>query len=175
MTRGGALLAGLVLAGLVLVQVALVAFLPWPLAVPDLVIVAVLALGYAHGAVVGGLAGVWAGLLLDLLPPAAGPLGGWMLVLGLAGAVVGRMAASLRPGPFGAMALLALGTGATVLARGAVLWFTAAAPGLPVLAVAAASAGLALLLAPLALLVTLRRPGRVSAPLRTVPREVAAP
>jgi hypothetical protein len=98
-----------------------------------------------------------------------------MLVLGAAGAVIGRMAATLRPGPFGALVLLSLGAGATVLARGAVLWFAAAAPGLSVLAVAAATAGLALLLAPLALLVTLRRPDRVSAPLRTVPREVAAP
>lgn len=165
-------LAGLVLMGLVLLQVALVAFLPLPVAVPDLVIVAVLALGYAQGPVAGGLAGAWAGLLLDLVPPASGPLGGWMLVLGLAGAAVGRLAATLRPGPLGAMALLGAGSGAAVLARGAVLWFTGAAPGWSLLAVAAVSAGLALLLAPVALLVVARDPGRDSAPVRTVPREV---
>lgn len=171
---GGAriVIAGLVLVGLVWLHVAVMAFLPLPVAVPDLVIVAVLALGYAHGPVAGGLAGAWAGLLLDLVPPAAGPLGGWMLVLGVAGAGLGRVAATLRPGPFGALALLSVGTGATVLARGAVLWFSGAAPGWSLLAVATASAALALLLAPLALLVVARDPRRDSAPVRTVPREV---
>ena len=165
-------IVALVLAVLVWLQVAIVAFLPVPVAVPDLVIVAVLALGYAHGPVAGGLAGAWAGLILDLVPSAAGPLGGWMLVLGLAGAVVGRMAATLRPGPFGALALLAAGTGATVLARGAVLWFTGAVPAWSLLAVAAISACLALVLAPIALLVVARDARRDSAPVRTVPREV---
>ena len=173
--RGAALGIALALAALVLVHVSLVAFLPLPVAVPDLVIVAVLALGYAWGGVVGGLAGVWAGLLLDLVPSAAGPLGGWMLVLGLAGAVVGRMAATLRPGPWGALALLGLGAGATVLARGVVLWFAGAAPGTSLLVVAITSAALALLLAPLALLATARGDRRSSAPVRRVPREVGAP
>lgn len=171
-SRVRVLVTGLVLLVIVLVQVALIAFLPVPVAVPDLVIVAVLALGYAHGPVAGGLAGAWAGLLLDLVPSAAGPLGGWTLVLGLAGAAVGRMAATLRPGPLGALVLLAAGTGATVLARGAVLWFAGAAPGWSLLAVAAASAVLALLLAPIALLVVARDPRRSSAPVRTVPHEV---
>jgi len=173
-SRARVLIGGLVLAGLVLVQVALIAFLPVPVAVPDLVIVAVLAIGYAHGAVAGGLAGVWAGVLLDLVPSAAGPLGGWALVLGLAAAAVGRMATTLRPGPLGALLLVALGAGATVLARGAVLWFAGAAPGWSLIAVAAASAGLALLLAPVALLVMARGARRASAPVRTVPREVVA-
>jgi hypothetical protein len=174
-SRTRVLVGGLVLAGLVLVQVVVIAFLPVPVAVPELVIVAVLAIGYAHGAIPGGLAGVWAGVLLDLVPSAAGPLGGWALVLGLAAAAVGRIATTLRPGPLGALLLIALGTGATVLVRGAVLWFAGAAPGWSLLAVAAASAGLALLMAPVALLVTARDSRRVSAPVRTVPREVVLP
>jgi rod shape-determining protein MreD len=174
MTRRSILVTGLALAALVLVQACLVAFLPTPGAVPDLVVVAVLALGYGHGAVAGGLAGVWAGLLLDLVPAAAGPLGGWMLVLGLAGAAVGRMAGTLRPGPLGALVLIALGAGATVLARAGVLWFAGADPRAGVLLVAAASAGFALLLAPVALLATARRPRRGTAPARTVPVEVGA-
>ena len=101
-----AAVAGLMLglAGLVLLQVTLVAFLPTPVTAPDLVVVAVLALAIARGPVVGGLAGAWSGLLLDLVPPAAGVLGGWMLVLGLAGYVLGRVAATFRPGPLAALA-----------------------------------------------------------------------
>lgn len=174
-SRGQAVGIGLLLAGLVLVQVGLVAFLPLPGAVPDLVIVAVLAVGFGHGPVAGGLAGLWAGLLLDLLAPAAGPLGGWMLVLGLAGAALGRTAGTRRPGPWGALLLLALGTGATVLARGAVLWFAGSAPDWWLLAVAAASAGFALVLAPVALLLVARGEPRRSAAVRTVPREVVVP
>jgi hypothetical protein len=53
-----------------------------------------------------------------------------------------------------------------------VLWFTGAAPGWSLLAVAAGSAALALLLAPIALLIVARDPRRDSAPVRTIPREV---
>ncbi len=173
--RGRVVLTGLVLAGLVALHVGLVALLPLPVAVPDVVIVAVLTLGLAHGGVAGGLAGLWAGLLLDLVPPAAGPLGGWMLVLGLGGAAAGRLAGTLRPGPLGAMAVVAAGTGVVVLARSAVLWFSGAVPAGSPVAVAAVSAALALLLAPLALLVTARDRPRPTAAVRTVPREVVVP
>ena len=111
------------LVGLAIVQVSLVGFLPTPWAVPDLVVVAVLAVAVARGPLIGGLVGAGAGLVLDLIPPAAGPLGGWMLVLALAGAVMGRVAETYQPGPFAAMLLLAIGAGAVVVARAAVLWF----------------------------------------------------
>ena len=175
MTRAGSVGLALALAGLVLVQVSLVAFLPTPLVVPDVVIVAVLAVAHAHGSVVGGLAGAWAGLLLDLAPPAAGPLGGWTLVLCAAGAALGRVADINRPGPFGSMVLLSLGTGLAVLARTAVVWFGGAPIGPGALGLAAASALYALLLAPLALLLVSRRPARSTAPVRVVPPEVVAP
>ena len=137
---------------LAIVQVSVVDFLPTPWAVPDLVVVAVLAAGIAHGPLAGGLAGAWAGLVLDLIPPASGPLGGWMLVLALAGAVLGRVAATSQPGPFAAMLLLAIAMGAVVLARSAVLWFAGTPASVTVVHSAVASSAWALLLAPLALL-----------------------
>jgi rod shape-determining protein MreD len=161
------------LLGLVVVQVAIVALLPTPVAVPDLVIVAVLALAHAHGPWVGGLAGAWAGLMLDLVPPAAGPLGGWMLVLGLVGTALGRIAATNRPGPFTSMVLLAVAVGLAVLGRAAVLWFAGTpVEVVPALVPALASAAWGLLLAPVALLLASRRAARPTAPARTVPMEL---
>jgi rod shape-determining protein MreD len=162
--------------GLVVLQVAIVAFLPTPVAVPDLVLVAVLALAHVHGPWVGGLAGAWAGLMLDLIPPAAGPLGGWMLVLGLVGAALGRIAATNRPGPFTSMGLLAVGVGVAVLARAAILWFAGTPEGVSsALVLASVSAGWGLLLAPVALLVTSRGAARPTAPVRIVPAELGSP
>jgi rod shape-determining protein MreD len=146
----------LVLVTLAIVQVSLVDFQPTPWAVPDLVIVAVLAVAVARGPLIGGLVGAGAGLILDLIPPAAGPLGGWMLVLALAGAVVGRVAETYQPGPFTAMLLLAIGAGAVVMARAAVLWFAGWSVDVSVLGAAVASAAWALVLAPLALLLVTR-------------------
>ena len=131
-------------------------FLPTPWAVPDVVVVSVLAVAIARGPLTGGLVGAGAGLILDLLPPATGPLGGWMLVLALAGAVLGRVAETYQPGPFTAMLLVAIGAGSVVLARAAVLWFAGSSVGVSVLGAAVASAAWALVLAPLALLLVTR-------------------
>ena len=154
------------LAGLALVQVSLVNFLPTPWAVPDLVVVAVLAAAIARGPFAGALVGAWAGIILDLIPPAAGPLGGWMLVLSVAGAVLGRVAETYQPGPFAAMALLAGGMGAVVLGRAAVLWFAGSPAAWSTIAAAVASAAWALVLAPLALLIVTRSTGPGRAPVR---------
>lgn len=155
-SRGALVLLAGILVALALVQVSLVGFLPTPWAVPDLVVVAVLALAIARGPLAGGLAGAGAGLVLDLIPPASGPLGGWMLVLALAGAALGRVAETYQPGPFTAMLLLAIAAGAVVLARAAVLWFAGSSVGPWVLGAAVASAAWALVLAPLALLLVTR-------------------
>lgn len=156
-SRGALVLLAVVLVFLAIVQVSLVDFLPTPWAVPDLVVVAVLALAIAHGPLTGGLAGAGAGLILDLIPPASGPLGGWMLVLAVAGVVLGRVAETYQPGPFAALLLLAIGAGVVVLARAAVLWFAGSSVHPPsVLAAAVASAAWALVLAPLALLLVTR-------------------
>lgn len=166
------LIAGGVLTGLVLVQVVVVSSLPTPGAVPDLVLVAVAALAVARGPVAGGSAGLIAGMLLDLVPPAAGPLGAWTLVLGITGLMLGSACASLRPGPVASMALVAGGVGVAVLAREAVLWFAGDPVHGDALVVAAASAGYALVLSPVALLLVTPRAPRVTAPVRTVPPEV---
>ncbi len=94
-----------------LVQITLVTFLPLTRAVPDLVLVTVLALAHHRARSTGGLLGAWAGVLLDLVPPAIEPLGGWTLVLGVAGFVHGHIVATRRPGPLLALVLLAAGDG----------------------------------------------------------------
>ncbi|HSO05534.1 MAG TPA: hypothetical protein VLQ92_13695 [Candidatus Limnocylindrales bacterium] len=150
---------GLLAVGLIvmaIVQVSLVAFLPTPWAVPDLVVVAVLAMAVARGPLAGGLAGAGAGLVLDLIPPASGPLGGWMLVLAVVGAVLGRVAETYQPGPFSAMLAVALGAGAVVLGRAAILWFAGSSASVSTLGAVAASAVWGLVLAPLALLLVTR-------------------
>lgn len=169
-SRRGLVLLAVAVAGVALVQVSLVNFLPTPWAVPDLVVVAVLALALARGPLTGALIGAWAGIILDLIPPAAGPLGGWMLVLAVAGAVVGRVAETYQPGPFAAMVLLAVGSGAVVLARAAILWFAGSPAVWSTGGAAVASAAWALVLAPLALLLVTRPTSPAhTAPVRITP------
>ena len=159
-SRWAPVLLGLLLVLLAVIQVSLLDFLPTTWAVPDVLVVAVLAVSIGRGPVVGALAGAWAGLVLDLIPPAAGPLGGWMLVLAVVAAVLGRVADTYQPGPFAAMALLALAMGAAVLGRAAVLWFAGAPVGLPLVGAALAASLWALLLAPVALLLATHAQGR---------------
>ncbi len=165
-------LLGAALLLLVLLQVTWVNLLPTAWAVPDLVAICVLAIALTHGARAGVVVGAVAGVVLDLIPPAAGPLGGWMLVLVLAAALMGRAGATYRPGPFAAMAVLALGSGAVVIARAVVVWFAGGATGMSwsalVLAVAT-SVAWGLLLAPAALLLSTRRTPRVASPPRVPP------
>lgn len=86
------LVVGLVLLVAALLQVGLLATLPIPGATPDLVLVVVAAMGLARGPSAGALAGAGGGLLLDLVPPATGAAGQWMLVLVLVGWTCGRLA-----------------------------------------------------------------------------------
>ncbi len=160
---------------LVLAQVTLVNLLPTPGAVPDLATVAVLALGLAHGPVVGALAGALAGLVLDVIPPAAGPLGAWMLVLTLAGAAVGHLADTRRPGPFLSMAVVGLGSAIVVLGRAGVLWFAGAPADTAVVASAFVASLWALFLSPLALMVVTPRPRAVPRADRARPAAPEAP
>lgn len=154
--RGSPVLVGLTLAALVLIQVGLLNFLPTPWAVPQVVVVAVLALAVTRGPVTGALAGAWAGFLLDVVPPALGPLGGWMLVLTVLAAAAGSVADIARPGPVAAMVLVATGSGLAVLGWAAVLWFAGAPAAGMVLGSALAAMLWGLLLAPGALLLASR-------------------
>ncbi|MEU8381469.1 rod shape-determining protein MreD [Streptosporangium sp. NPDC048865] len=96
----------LLLLGIMIVQVTVVNRLPLPgHAAPDLVLLAVVGYGLARGAAAGAIMGFAAGLVSDLLPPAAHLLGHNALVLCLMGFLAGR-AVEGRPGaePLVAMA-----------------------------------------------------------------------
>ena len=80
--------AALVVVALV-VQVSVLARLQLPGAVPDLVLLTVVALALVYGHVSGALIGFGAGLLSDLAPPADHAAGRYALVLCVIGYVVG--------------------------------------------------------------------------------------
>ncbi len=84
--------AALVVVALVL-QVSVLARLHLPGAVPDLLMLVVLALALTYGHVAGCLVGFFAGLLADLAPPADHAAGRYALVL----CVIGYAAGLLRP------------------------------------------------------------------------------
>ncbi|MET9066275.1 rod shape-determining protein MreD [Streptosporangium sandarakinum] len=87
-----ALAAGFLLLVMV-VQVAVVNRLPLPGDVaPDLVLLTVIGYAQARGAAAGTVMGFFAGLLNDMLPPAAHVMGQYALVLCLVGFAAGRMA-----------------------------------------------------------------------------------
>lgn len=88
--------AGLLLLVMV-VQVTVVNRLPLPgQGAPDLVLLGVVGYALVRGATAGAVAGFCAGLLGDVLPPAAHMLGQYALVLCLVGFAAGRMVES-RP------------------------------------------------------------------------------
>jgi rod shape-determining protein MreD len=73
-----------------LLDVAVLARWSWPGATPDLTLLVVVALALLGGPTSGAVAGLSAGLLVDLTPPGSGPLGLTAVAYGLAGAVAGR-------------------------------------------------------------------------------------
>ena len=83
------LVAGLLVGLAVVLQVTLPPRLGLPGATPDLVLLVVIALALAHGPGFGVALGFGAGLLLDLVPPAAHEIGRWALVLTLVGYLAG--------------------------------------------------------------------------------------
>jgi rod shape-determining protein MreD len=139
-----------------------------PYAVPDVVLLATLALAAEWGTVGGAAAGFGIGLIQDLAPPSLGAVGRHALVLTVIGALAGRSAREVRrsalrtsflAGFYAALALilntligLALGDGTglsrpgLLLAIGAAALYTAVAtplivPGLALLARRADGAG----------------------------------
>ncbi|MCF3963475.1 rod shape-determining protein MreD [Streptomyces fuscigenes] len=84
--------AALVVVALVL-QVSVLARLHLPGAVPDLMLLVVLALAFVYGHIGGALIGFGAGLLTDLAPPADHAAGRYALVL----CVIGYLAGLVRP------------------------------------------------------------------------------
>ncbi|GHE47674.1 hypothetical protein GCM10017673_56880 [Streptosporangium violaceochromogenes] len=105
-----ALSAGLLLL-IMVVQVVVVNRLPLPgQAAPDLVLLGVVGYALARGATAGAVMGFGAGLMTDVLPPAAHMLGQCAAVLCLLGFAAGRMAES-RPdsAPLSALACAVAG------------------------------------------------------------------
>jgi rod shape-determining protein MreD len=102
-----------VLAAALLVQLTLVNALPLPGgAVPDLVLLCVVAIGMVAGPQPGIVAGFCAGLALDLAPPSSELIGQYALAFCLVGYVSGRFSFTLRGS---AVAALSAAAGAAVL------------------------------------------------------------
>ncbi|WP_418957043.1 rod shape-determining protein MreD [Streptomyces tritici] len=122
--------AALVVVALV-VQVSVLSRLQLPGAVPDLVLLTVIALSLVYGHVSGALIGFGAGLLSDLAPPADHAVGRYALVLCVVGYVVGLF----RPekgqirsatGPMAVVVVAAVGSTLLYAAVGALVGDTAA-------------------------------------------------
>jgi rod shape-determining protein MreD len=86
-------LATLLVAVALILQVTVLARLQLPGAVPDLLLLTVLALALVYGHVGGALTGFFAGLLADLAPPADHAVGRYALVL----CVIGYAAGLTKP------------------------------------------------------------------------------
>ncbi|MFB7243055.1 rod shape-determining protein MreD [Streptomyces populi] len=113
------------------IQVSVLARLHLPGAVPDLVLLTVLALALVYGHVGGALIGFGAGLLSDLAPPADHAAGRYALVL----CVVGYLAGLARPengrlksatGPMAVVVAAAIGSTVLYAGVGALVGDTAA-------------------------------------------------
>ncbi|MFZ2012993.1 MAG: rod shape-determining protein MreD [Nocardioides sp.] len=97
MRSGRVLVAGgLVVVALVL-QVAVFPHLAWEGIVPDFCLLVVVAAALVRGPAFAATLGFFAGLLLDLAPPADHVAGRWALALVLVGYVAGLMRQDTRP------------------------------------------------------------------------------
>jgi rod shape-determining protein MreD len=94
--------------------------LPWlrlPGAVPDVVVVTVIALGFVGGPVRGAATGFLAGVLLDLVPPSDGLLGATAVVLVVVGYLAGMFGEERDRSPLTVLGMTGLLAGGAVLAR----------------------------------------------------------
>jgi rod shape-determining protein MreD len=114
------LLASVAVMAALLLQLTLVDRLPTPGGPPDLVLLVTVALGLTCGPTTGLLTGFWAGLALDIAPPASALIGGRALVFCLIGYCCGL----LRP-LASRSALTTLGVAAVAAATGEALYAAA--------------------------------------------------
>jgi rod shape-determining protein MreD len=114
------LLASVAVLAALLLQLTLVDRLPTPGGPPDLVLLVTVALGLTCGPTTGLLTGFWAGLALDIAPPASALIGGRALVFCLIGYCCGL----LRP-LASRSALTTLGVAAVAAATGEALYAAA--------------------------------------------------
>lgn len=109
------LLAVSVVVLLLIVQLSVLPHLRLPYAEPDLVLLAVLALGVAWGPNRGAVVGFGAGLAVDLAPPSVTATGRHAIVLALVGALAGRTASELNRSALRAGALVGVYAGVATL------------------------------------------------------------
>ena len=114
------LLATVAVMAALLLQLTLVDRLPSPGGPPDLVLLVTVALGLTCGPTTGLLTGFWAGLALDIAPPASALIGGRALVFCLIGYCCGL----IRP-LASRSALTTLGVAAVAAATGEALYAAA--------------------------------------------------
>ena len=91
-------IAGVLLVLAVLIQTVVLSPMRLHGAVPDVVLVVVIAFGIATDSATGAMVGFAGGLLLDLVPPADGTVGRWALVLTVAGWLAGKYRLSAERG-----------------------------------------------------------------------------
>jgi rod shape-determining protein MreD len=112
-----AILSAIVLAAALVLQLTVVNRLPLPGTGPDLVLLAVVALGLCGGPAAGALTGFGAGLGLDLAPPGSYLAGEYALVFCVIGYLCGRLRGSLNQS-----ALLTIALAMTAAAAGEALY-----------------------------------------------------
>jgi rod shape-determining protein MreD len=92
----------------VTVQVALFAHLSVAGVVPDLALLVVVAAGVVRGPAYATVLGLFAGLAVDLAPPADGVAGRWALALALAGWLAGQARGEARQSALATVATVAV-------------------------------------------------------------------
>ncbi len=112
-----AILSAILLAAALVLQLTVVNRLPLPGTGPDLVLLAVVALGLRGGPAAGALTGFCAGLGLDLAPPGSYLAGEYALVFCVIGYLCGRLRGSLNQS-----ALLTIALAMTATAAGEALY-----------------------------------------------------
>ena len=90
------LLTVLLLLSAAVLQVTVVNPLPLPGDGPDLVLLVLIGLAITSGPTYGAVTGFGAGLLVDLMPPAASEVGRWALVFCLVGYLAGQVRMDAR-------------------------------------------------------------------------------
>jgi len=132
MTSLRALVAGALVAVALVLQVAVFPHIAWEGIVPDLCLLVVVAAALVRGPAFGATLGFFAGLMLDLAPPADHVAGRWALALVVVGYVAGLMRQDTRTTATAVVATVAAASfvGTSVYAlSGIVLADAVASPG----------------------------------------------
>lgn len=85
MTRARAIRLGVLLVATAMLHASMPAVVSWWPAAPAFALALIVAAAWTAGPAVGALAGFGAGLMLDVVPPAAHPIGLWAIVLAVLG------------------------------------------------------------------------------------------